>query len=135
MSRFLTKQDMEDLALQDETVPQLFSIRDLDDTTPRTLVFGYTADRFSHHLYINKKYMVTLAIYDLSRLLSVKFDAIPYSEVFPNKRVYPECCDLELCQFMVSKGFRPSFTNYDSNRPHPFHIGPYWGRLLVDLED
>jgi hypothetical protein len=101
-------------------------------TTPRTLLYGYDCDRNSYHLYIDASTgEVILYIYDtrdLKEVTNVTADGIfAYSELVPDKRLYPQYCDYEFCMFLRAHGVYLPFTDY--NEPTPDRL-VYAGELV-----
>lgn len=48
--------------------------------------------------------------------LHVKNAFLPCEMLVPNKRLYPEACDMAFCQGMLAKGVRLPFTTYNNKR-------------------
>ena len=130
-SRFLTPEDHAALTPPAEVV-RLFRSSYLADRTPRTLVYGYTVDRDTFHLYLDEEGSLVRHRYRPEygpnfdtdptdrRILTVilnRSKSMRVDWLYPNKRVYPERCDLEFCTIMRERfGINAPFTNYDPDR-------------------
>lgn len=94
------------------------------DQTPRTLVYGYTCERDTFHVYLAED-GIHKVIYDhhgLIRQHVTEHDQIRASECVPDKRLYPEACDFEFCALLKRRGVTLPFTTWnDSRRPALFH--------------
>lgn len=115
----------------------LLGIDDLANRAPRTLIFGYTFDRDSFHVYIGADGLIhvlrysTLASSDESDNGQPRFLILSHSagetggvkdnaHFVPSKRVYPESCDYEFCQVLSRYSVNIPFTTFtedaDSHR-------------------
>ena len=103
----------------------LLNIQDLEDRTPRTLVYGYHVDRSSFHVYIGQDGQIHVMTFG-ARANYAKGDmfliahhsagpcgGVEKNEDFvPSKRVYPESCDYEFCRLLVEHGINLPFTTF-----------------------
>lgn len=108
------------------------SVTDLDNQGPRTLLYGYTAERQTFHVYLDGEMIhrfIYTPDYDNPRgapefghwheqnVNSVEYDArFTWDEgedLVPNKRLYPNHCDYEFASFMKSNGFYLPLKNWD----------------------
>lgn len=90
----------------------------LKNQSDRTLIWGYTCDRQSFHVYL-KDGVITRAVYMNSYpqdLWDVRTDLTDPADFVPNKRAYPEACDSEFCALLKTHGAHISFTNWDEKR-------------------
>lgn len=100
---------------------------DLDDKTPRTLLFGYDVTRATFHVYIDPsdglihvlKYTSTGTGAEQKFLVishtSGQSGGVARNEQFvPDKRLYPESCDLEFCRLLRRYGVSLPFTTFDA---------------------
>jgi len=94
----MTKNEYEDLRKLDWNPPPPLSGKDLNDQTDRTLLYGYTCDRESWHVYLRDGEIVVLIYMNESdpEILTV----LSNHDYIPNKRLYPECCDYEFCNLL-----------------------------------
>lgn len=109
-----------------------FKLSMLGDIRPRTLLWGYTLDRHSHHVYIEGGEIVVLVYRDR---FEPQWDILVYERglefnpdfLVPNKRLYPEACDWETCFHLKRMGVYLPFTSWDDGRETEQYYG---GRLL-----
>lgn len=101
------------------------SVKELRNKEDRTLLWGYTLERHSHHVYLKdgEIHVVEYTGEDQSkpdfvlfRHLSDEAMEIEGSHLIPGKRLYPEACDVEFCKLLRLKGFSLPFTTWDDNR-------------------
>lgn len=107
----------------------LASAQGLVDRTPRTLIYGYTTDRNTFHVYLGNDGLIHVLAY--SELYSPdetvgdkpRFLIMHHSEgesggvtenahFVPNKRVYPESCCLEFCSLLRRHGVSIPFAPF-----------------------
>jgi hypothetical protein len=94
------------------------------DATARTLLFGYTVERATHHVYLDAAGDVHVLVY--KPIANDRFALLSHSvgqtggpavktnqDYVPNKRLYPESCDSEWCYLLQSTGVSLPFTNFD----------------------
>ena len=116
-------------------------ILDVHDLLPyvynKTLLYGYTCERETFHVYIkDEKIYVVVYDVDYSSKDNIKPKNMRQIEVtsnhdyVPDKRLYPERCDYSFCRLLKAKGVDLPFTgwtdNIDSNRE-------YYGFILEDV--
>lgn len=114
------------------SVPSRVYLDDLKDKSDRTLIHGYTCGRHTYHLYLKDGLFYSLYYeYDKTYLKNDVFvgGSIELSHCYPDKRIYPECCDLEFCEFLIKNGHSLPFTSFSENR----ELKQYYGELLEDL--
>lgn len=91
---------------------------DLENKSDRTLLYGYTCDRDTWHVYIKDEVIHT--IWYNSREDDIVICELPNyisnEQYIPNKRLYPECCDFEFCSLLKNKEVHLPFTTWDDNR-------------------
>jgi len=105
----------------------LITIKDLENKSDRTLIYGYTCDRDTFHVYIKYEHIFVI-IYNYE-LVENKEYIIDNSDYTPNKRLYPSACDYEFCDKLYNASEYMSFTNFDHDREHKI----YHGKLLEDF--
>ncbi len=88
----------------------------------RTLLYGFTFDRSSYHLYIEDN-LFTALIYDNGgRIIRCEFTDVLTEVIFCQavKMLHPECCDFVFCASCVTKGIELTpftiFTDRDSKK-------------------
>lgn len=100
------------------------SIDELIDRSDRTLIYGYTIDRETFHLYLENG-QFNLAIYDAYDCLvkSARGKAqMSVSDCRPSKRAYPERSDFEFAMLMKKKEANITFTTFSKvNKEGRFH--------------
>jgi len=102
----------------------LITINKLKDKSDRTLLYGYTCNRDTWHVYIKNGDIHTI-IYrpkenPEERIVRCNFDYVP------SKRLYPECCDYEFCRLLNEKGVDLPFTNWQDRAEQK----QYWGETI-----
>lgn len=126
--------------------PKLLGIHDLANRRPRTLIFGYTVDRNTFHVYLGAHDLIHVLIYSelwapedsnenqprfliLSHTAGENGGVTDNSQFTPSKRIYPESCDLEFCQVLRRYGVSLPFTTFteDSNEKRLERFGGYAG--------
>ena len=100
----------------------VLSATDLQDKTPRTLLYGYTTARDTFHVYLDPLGCIHVLVYcDITRL-PLTHTAGPAGGVsrnedyVPDKRLYPERCDAEFCRLLTRVGVTLPFTTFDATR-------------------
>lgn len=93
-------------------------------TEDRTLIYGYTCDRETFHVYI-KDEKVHIVRYKYKGDLT-ELPVFSAARCVPNKRIYPETCDYEFCCFLHNEGVTLPFTTYNEERPQQ----TFYGRIL-----
>jgi hypothetical protein len=117
----MTLEQMQSLA-ETDTTPS-FSVDELKDKSNRTLMYGYTFERNTVHVYLMDG-LLHYYVYDSGEAQLNYFQTLSLkdvSSIVPNKRLYPETCDFEFCQLLRSKGAVMSFTTWTPREPQTFH--------------
>jgi hypothetical protein len=107
------------LLQQTPAKPPVVGVEQLVDRTPRTLLYGYTAERHTWHVYLDEDGQIHRVMYDHDDevLMHTSGPTGYCSEnvhYIPNKRLYPESCDFEFCQLLTKTGERLPFTTFDA---------------------
>jgi len=92
---------------------------DLIDKSDRTLLYGYTCDRSTFHVYIKDgeiKIVVYKTVGDLREIIPTC-----NSDYLPDKRVYPAKSDYEFCRRLMLSGCRPCFTYWEEDIPEQYY--------------
>lgn len=104
---------------------------DLKNQFDRTLLWGYTCERNSWHVYLRDG-IIFKVVYDFNEnLLELAEDEdIKENEAYvPDKRLYPEACDFEFCELLKEAGVNLPFTTFNKERAEAqFH-----GKLNYEL--
>jgi len=128
-------------------VEDTIGVADLSDKTPRTLLYGYTLERATHHVYLcphKPGGSIVVHVYHGSgenteyRPVNMsRGESLPVPRMVPDKRLYPERCDYEFCMLLKQRGLYLPFTVWDDDvlqirsevNGHPF-----WGRLAKSTD-
>jgi len=79
----------------------------------RTLVYGYTVERYTFHVYL-KDSLLHRHVYDGQRTIAHRSGpALDIWDVNPGKRAYPERCDYDFIRAFESMGGTMSFTHFN----------------------
>lgn len=92
------------------------SVGDLGNKEPRTLLYGYTRRRTTHHVYIEDGEIHLFSYTSSSVLFEHSSGEFLPANLVPNKRLYPEACDAEFCAFLKQLGVYLPFTTWDDKR-------------------
>jgi len=91
----------------------------------RTLLYGYTCDRETHHVYQDEAGGIHIYVYQNNlgapetpiRKVDVSGDGIAtLDDLVPNKRLYPQHCDHEFCLYLKDHGVHLPFTAWGEPR-------------------
>ncbi len=87
------------------------------DMTSKTLLYGYNANRESHHTFQHEGNIHTVIFdYDKNIVFEESGKEMEAIKLIPKKRLYPEHCDFGFCALLLSKGFEPTFLPFDASR-------------------
>jgi hypothetical protein len=84
----------------------------------RTLLYGFTCDRATWHVYLDSGQIHLLVYFARSGSL-VRHEARevwPAAELLPDKRVYPESTDHQVAVLLQSRGQHPPYRAFDEAR-------------------
>lgn len=104
----------------------------------KTLLYGYTCERETFHVYIKDEeiYVVTYDVDYSSRdnirpknMRQIKVTS--NHDYVPDKRLYPERCDYDFCRLLKEKGIDLPFTAWTDNIDNSRE---YYGFTLEDME-
>lgn len=101
-----------------ERVPARASSKELRNQEPRTLIYGYTCDRDTFHVYLGED-GIHLVVYNYHGMLALhcrESEGLPLEDCVPDKRVYPEACDYEFCLILKRAGVNIPFTTWSEGR-------------------
>ena len=88
----------------------------------RTLLYGYTCDRKTFHVYLkNEKihtviYSVDYSMENPKPICMTEMLVESNEDYIPDKRLYPETCDYMFCVLLKSAGIYLPFTGFNKNR-------------------
>ena len=108
---------------------KLITIADLDNKAPRTLLYGYTVDRLTHHVYISERGAIETVVYGIDAPL-YRLTPTRNEHYVPNKRLYPARCDFWFCKKLAEAGINLPFTTYSEV---PLE-GAYYGRCYEGID-
>jgi len=132
----MTKEEYQQLSQVMPKPEKTINVSDLANQEPRTLLWGYTTERLSHHIYIKDGLMHLFQYEGRSSWsgLGHKFymfgPELPIETIIPAelKRLYPEACDAEFCGLLRGMGSYLPFTTWNDKRePQQYH-----GEVFVD---
>lgn len=114
--------------------PKVLSASDLDNPDQgRTLLYGYTGDSDTFHVYLKGK-LIHVTIYKNHYGRSpddVRFTAshecLDLNDI-PGGHIYPAACDAQFCRLAINNGHGFSFAGFEAREDKPFH-----GKLIEDL--
>ena len=108
------------------------SVSELNNPThDRTLLWGYTCEKESFHIYLKDSQIHKVVYgYPDKLLFSTSGESMPCSSMAPDKRAYPAACDEQFAQLMVEKNQHVSYTTFEERPDIPFH-----GKLIEELEE
>lgn len=97
----------------------------LENKQDRTLLYGYTCDRDTWHVYLKKGNIHTV-IYrnNLCRNFPIGLKEVlvkTNQDYIPNKRLYPAACDYEFCKLLKDMDCHLPFTSYDDREQDVFY--------------
>lgn len=113
------------------------SVSDLEDRTPRTLLYGYTCDRFTFHTYLGTDDLLHRVIYTSDRRVISEIHGQQLQSYLcrPDKRVYPNASDYQFCRLLLEKGETFSFTSPSVRTSNNGWFGLRLEELRVDEFD
>lgn len=131
----MTEQEMEMIARIDEIRNRPYRAEDLKPfLKDRTLLYGYTCDRKTFHVYLKDKEIHTV-LYDISHdeknpkpINMTEVHVMSNRDYIPDKRLYPEACDYHFCKLLKHANVNLPFTSYDKGR----ETKKYYGFILED---
>jgi hypothetical protein len=103
----------------------------------RTLAYGYTCQRQSWHAYVHD-HELHVIIYDYSKNAAfyIHGERLPLEDLKPDKRVYPDACELAFSQLMRRRDHQLPFTGgveEESYKPRELNEHGYLANTHLDL--
>lgn len=120
----MTKDEYEALCRPVTPAPARVFVSDLADQRPRTLLYGYTCERDTFHVYLGADGLLHKVVYGPDKLLLAHEQGISLVMVVcvPDKRVYPHASDLEFCTLLAKAGVSVPFTTFTEGvEPRQFY--------------
>ena len=93
---------------------RVITANDLVDKSDRTLLYGYTCSRDTFHVYLKNGEIETV-LYGYNQS-PVAYKVNSNHDYVPDKRVYPEDCDIEFAKLLHDCGVEIVFTRYNTER-------------------
>jgi hypothetical protein len=129
----MDQKQLEALTRHEETVRTAIYLQAKDYTSnatrdPKTLLYGYTCDRETHHVFQDHYGHIYIYVYRNNldkpetsiRKADVSGDGIEsLDELVPNKRLYPQYCDFDFCVYLKERGVHLPFTKWEEPKPNP----------------
>jgi hypothetical protein len=129
---------------RDQGLPTVPGLMELTDHTPRTLLYGYTCSRATHHVYLGQDKLIHVLLYadlqdvDGPGMGGLDFLVLQHASgptggqtrpegYVPDKRVFPEHSDFEFCKLLEGAGVDISFGGF---RDDVAMSQPYQGASL-----
>ncbi|MBI6883213.1 hypothetical protein [Pseudomonas putida] len=108
------------------------SVNELDNPgQDRTLLWGYTLDRSSFHVYIKDGVLHRVVYGHPNTLIShISGEELACESMAPDKRAYPAACDEQFSRLMHEKGQHVRYTTFTEREDIPFH-GLVSGELVA----
>lgn len=118
-------------AVTSTTLPPL-TIKNLRNKSERTLLFGYTCERETFHVYIRDGRIYTVRYEGWKDNPTPKEVTVKTDEDYvPDKRVYPTRSDYEFCRLLRTRDVYIAFTNQNQEElKRPLIEGKYFGMVL-----
>lgn len=133
----MTKQELAQLIAQSSATPMV-SIAELPKGFEGTLLYGYTCDRNTFHVYV-KDEVIHAVTYNFNEeiITHASGKEVYAGSCFPDKRVYRQPTQFFFMELLAKKGFTPSVT--ELNMPEDFNlpIGEFLkqAKLVEDLKE
>ena len=112
--------------------PIEISINDIPDKSDRTLLWGYTCNRESFHVYLKDRQLHRL-IYDFNHeMLNYQVgESLTASILHHDKRIYPEATDYDFARLLYEADETPCFTTFNEKREQSSFYGLMKEELVV----
>lgn len=114
-------------ALQ-KTESTLISADLLRNKSARTLLYGYTLERDTWHVYLDENGKIQTVKYGYGEDAPINAINVSWNEEYiPSKRLYAEKCDFEFCSLLKQHNITLNFTtaNFEKEFNDQYH-----GRVL-----
>lgn len=112
---------------------ELITAESLTNQADRTLIYGYTCERDTFHVYLKEGEIHTI-VYNGENVRVI--DVCVNRQYLPDKRIYAYACDYEFCRKLKEAGCTLFFTaeNYENSgywkRSEELQKGQYYARTL-----
>lgn len=97
---------------------KIVSLKDIANKKDRTLLYGYTCERDTFHVYIRhgELHRIVYNREDHKPLAHDHGESLKLDSIVPDKKLYPEACDFDFCALLVKSGVNLPFTTWDDTR-------------------
>lgn len=114
-------QQYEELSKNRDAYPAMINYKDAQFFIPTkegTLLWGYTVERFSFHVYLkdNKLHRLIYSKSDNKVVDYICGDSLKAEDLYPDKRTYPEATSFDFMIALYKAGQEPSITRFDKER-------------------
>lgn len=112
-----------------DPLKKVITPRCLSNQKNRTLLYGYTLERDTFHVYLFGGVIYRIVykshIDHSHDIIDFKCSSsfVNNGQFIPSKRLYPERCDYEFCTLLRNAGERLPFTAYYNNIPEEQYYG------------
>ena len=97
--------------LSNPAINGIITVGNLNNKSERTLLYGYTCNRDTWHVYIKDNNIITV-MYEYNKPpVEVKVDS--NFGFVPDKRLYPARCDFEFCSLLRQLEVYLPFTTFE----------------------
>lgn len=134
---FMNREEYEKL-YNVKTKPSVIGINNLSNKKDRTLLYGYTCNRDTFHVYIHKGVLHKI-IYNSSSSIPKLHESgseLLLENIVPDKRLYPSSCDYEFCVLLTEAGVYLPFTSWEFNcssvKFDNKQGGSYFGKIVEE---
>ena len=112
-----------DIIKKQDSNPVLVYATELSNKENRTLLYGYTCERYTWHLYLEDMEFVFVMYDHQNRILRSNTSDVltEYDSIVPDKRLYPAACDYEFCTILKKVGYDLPFTTFNDREDIRYH--------------
>jgi hypothetical protein len=117
--------------IKDRDQEPLVYVSDFDGPD-RTLLFGYTCDRTTFHVYLRDGLIWRLEYHatSLMPLHHASADSFRAVDLVPNKRVYAEATDFQMAQRLQALGVPVAYREFSGFRWEYYKDLPFAGEIV-----
>ncbi|MGX5608911.1 hypothetical protein ACWKTZ_21300 [Bacillus cereus] len=121
----MNKHEFEKLNKIQKEKEHVLTIDDLTNKEDRTLLYGYTCEKETWHVYVKNNTIYTVVNPYGNNVEYVEIEL--NQEYVPDKRLYPERCDFEFCSLLKQKGIYLPFTTWQDDIKEETYYGKVIG--------
>lgn len=104
-----------------EKKEHLLCEEDFDNKEDRTLIYGYTCDRETFHVYFKNKKIRVIKYGGYKNIPLTEINPKTNQDFIPDKRVYPDASDYNFCLKLREFGYEIPFTSYKTFAKETFY--------------